>query len=395
MHVGLVDLKWRGHHTPYVVYLARYFTEQGHEVTFVTDEDHPRLDELPESEYLHVRTASVPKFGGDPGSNLAASIHEQWMRVRQLRRVFQITTEAEIDVVHLLYFDRTQVPLRVASTLIREPLPQIVTTLHRDMFTKTEHVRGAKRLTQAVTRGALYSVLSDGTVEYLTVHADSIRDRIIDRIEAATRDNTKTIPAPTPDLNADVSQTEAREALDLQTDAPILLFFGELRYEKGPDLLGKAIRGIEQPVTVVFAGSEADFSQRDVDEWKRETAAAVTVIDRIEFVPEAEVDYYFIAADALVLPYRRRRGISGPLRRACMANTHIIGNGGSDIGALIEENGLGHTFTHGSVSSLRETIVEFLVDSSQYPTDDVVRYAKEQHWRNTGRTLKILYTNNI
>jgi glycosyltransferase involved in cell wall biosynthesis len=393
MHVGLVDLKWRGHHTPYVVYLSRYFTEVGHEVTFITDENHPRLDELPDSESLHVRKAHFSRTETDLGSSLSASLHEQWIRVRQLRRIFRLTDETDVDVLHFLYFDRTQIPLWIASTLTREPLPPIVTTLHRDMFTDSENVGGAKRLTQATTRRALDSTLSHETVDYLTVHADRIRDRIIDSVGAATRDNTRAVPAPTPELNVSASQTEAREALDLPTDAPLLLFFGELRYEKGPDLLGRAIQEIEGPVTVVFAGPEADFSQRDIDEWRQGAEEPATVIDRIGYVPEEKVEYYFVAADALVLPYRRTRGISGPLRRACMANTHIIGNDGSDIGALIEKNGLGQTFAHESVLSLRETITEFLDDASQYPMDAVVRYAEEQHWRNTGRSLEKLYSN--
>ena len=395
MHIGLVDLKWRGHHTPYVVYLSRYFTEKGHEVTFITDENHPRLDELPDSENLHVRTARFSRTERDPGLGLAASLHEQWVRVRQLRRIFRLADETDVDVLHFLYFDRTQVPLWIASTLTRVPLPPIVTTLHRDMFTDTEKSGGAKRLTQEATRYSLDSTLSNGTVGYLTVHAYSIRDRIIDCVGAATLDNTRTVPAPTPELNVSASQTEARETLGLPADTPLLLFFGGLRYEKGPDLLGKALQELEQPVTVVFAGPEADFTRRHVDEWKEETEEPVTVIGRIGFVPEEKVEYYFVAADALVLPYRRSRGISGPLRRACMANTPIIGNDRSDIGALIEVNRLGQTFAHGSVQSLRETIIEFLANPSRYPTYDLVQYANEQHWKNTGRTLEILYRNII
>lgn len=395
MHIGLVDLKWRGHHTPYIVYLSRYFTEEGHGVTFITDENHPRLDELPDTEKLHVRTARFSRTEKDPGSSLAASLHEQWVRVRQLRRIFQLADEADVDVLHSLYFDRTQVPLWIASTLTREPSLPFVTTLHRDMFTDTGNGGGAKWLTQAATRMALDSTLSNRTVDYLTVHADSIRDRIIDCVGAASRDNTRTVPAPTPELNVSASQTEARETLGLPTDTPLLLFFGGLRYEKGPDLLGKAMQELEQPVTVVFAGSGADFTQRHVDEWKQETEEPVTVVDRIGFVPEKKVEYYFVAADALVLPYRRTRGISGPLRRACMANTHIIGNDGSDIGALIEKNGLGHTFSHESVSSLRETIVEFLSDPARYPTDNVIGFAEEQYWRNTGKSLETLYRKSV
>lgn len=74
-----------------------------------------------------------------------------------------------------------------------------------------------------------------------------------------------------------------------------------------------------------------------------------------------------------------------------MADTDIIGNDEPDIGALIEANGLGHTFDHNSVSSLRKTLKEFLAKPARYPTDDVVQYGEEQHWTNTGKALETLY----
>lgn len=390
MHVGLVDLKWRGHHTPYVVYLSRYFTEEGHEVTFITDEKHPWLDELPDSESLHVRTARFSRTGKDSESNLAASLHEQWIRVRQLRRIFRLANRADVDVLHFLYFDRTQVPLWIASTLTREPLPPIVTTLHRDAFTNTEETGSPKRATQAVTTRALNSSLTEETIRWLTVHTKSIQQRIIDSVDAATKENTVTIPPPTPELSVNVTQKQAREYIDLPTEIPILLFFGGLRYEKGPDLLAEAMQTVDHPVAVVFAGAEADFTQKDIDRWKEQIHEPVTVIDRIKFISEQDVDYYFTAADALVLPYRRQRGISLPLGMACMAGTPIIGNQDSDIGETIERNNLGTTFRSGSVSDLT-TRIEELVSQRNQQNDELRAFAESRHWRKTGEVLEELY----
>lgn len=390
MHVGLVDLKWRGHHTPYVIYLSRYFTEQGHDVTFITDEEHPRLDELPNSANLNVRTANFSETEKNPRSSLAASLHEQWIRVRQLRRIFRMANGADVDVLHFLYFDRTQVPLWIASTLVRESLPPIVTTLHRDAFTDTEETNISKQATQAVTIRALDSSLTEGTIRFLTVHAKSIQERIIDSVDAATKENTVVIPAPTPELSVNVTQKQAREYLDLPTEIPILLFFGELRYEKGPDLLAEAMQTVDRPAVVVFAGSEADFTQKDIDRWKEQIHEPVTVIDHIKFIPEQDVDYYFTAADALVLPYRRQRGISLPLGTACMAGTPIIGNRESDIGETIERNNLGTTFRSGSVFDLT-TRIEELVSQRNQQNDELRAFAESRHWRKTGEMLEELY----
>lgn len=391
MHIGLVDLKWRGHHTPYIVYLSRYFTEQAHEVTFITDEEHPHLDELPASKHLHIQTASFPKLDRDPGSNLIASVREQWIRVRQLWRIFQLSNQAEVEVLHFLYFDRTQVPMCVASKLFRETIPPIVTTSHRDAFTETKTKSIPKRLTQLATIHSLNSCLANGSIRYLTVHTESIRQRIIDSVEAATTENTMVIPAPTPDLSVDVMQDQAREYLELPTGIPIFLFFGGLRYEKGPDLLAEAMQHIDHPAAVLFAGSEADFTQRDINRWKRHIDEPVEVIDHITFIPEGEVDYYFVAANALILPYRRRKGISGPLRRACMAGTPIVGNAKSDIGYIIKQHGLGVTFKSESPVRLAEAI-KSLLDSSERPRQKrLEQYGKSVLWTETGSSLELLY----
>lgn len=391
MHIGLVDLKWKGHHTPYVVYLSQYFTERGHKVTFITDEEHPHLDELPRSEHLHIRSESFSKAERNPGADLAASIREQWSRVRQLQRIFRMSNQAEVDLLHFLYFDRTQVPIWVARNLIRDALPTIVTTLHRDAFTETEGTSRAKRLTQAATVHSLDICLANGTVRYLTVHTESIRERIIDSVDAATTENTEVIPAPTPDLSVDVTQKQAREYLDLPTEIPILLFFGGLRYEKGPDLLAKSLQYLDQPVVALFAGSEADFTQRDVDRWKRRIDEPVAVIDRIKFILEEDVDYYFVAANALILPYRREKGISGPLRRACMSETPIVGNAKSDIGHIIVKHGLGVTFKSGSPVKLAEAIESLLESPDTSRTKRLNRYGRSVHWTKTGRSLEALY----
>ena len=389
MNVGLVDLKWGGHHTPYVVYLSRYFTDHGHRVTFVTRKENPRLDELPDSDDLTIRAVDFPTFPDDSPQGLFASVREQLIRVAQLREIYRTVHDADVDVVHLLYFDRTQVPFWIAAKSASMEMPPTVATLHRDAFLDNSDRTVLTLATQTMTRLALDSTLANGSLDCLTVHANSIRDRIIGAVPAATRANTRTIPAPTPDLTVEVSQSEARDYLDLPQNHPVFLFFGGLRYEKGPDVLAEALRDVDREITVVFAGSEADFTQADVDAWKGDTPGHVHIEDRIEFVPEVDVDYYFVAADALVLPYRRERGISGPLRRAAWVSTPIIGNRGSDIGDLIETHELGYTF--GDRTRLAELLSSVGSESSTELGSSLSDFARSRHWSRTGESMIDIY----
>lgn len=395
MHVALVDLRWDGHHTPYVVYLSRYFTDEGHEVTFITHAENPRLDELPESENLTIRAADIPRFSDDVPGGLLASVTEQGYRTRQLLEIYRIACEAGVEVVHLLYFDRTQIPLYIAEKLSSDDFPPTVATLHRDAFLDNNDRPLPKLVTQAATKWALHSTLRDGTLDCLTVHANSIQDRIIGAVPAATRANTRTIPAPTPEPSIDVSQREAREYLDLPTNEPLFLFFGGLRYEKGPDILAKALQDVEQEITVVFAGSQVDFTQADVDRWKRQVPEYVTIVDRIEFIPEADVDYYFTAADALVLPYRRIRGISGPLRRAAMVGTPIIAPENSDIGSIVVQHDLGRCIENPLGTGLSGWFNCYDGNLAITPQRALSCFAESRHWMATGYLLMEIFEESM
>lgn len=403
MHIALIDFNWTGHHTPYAVFISRYFVEKGHFVTFVTDRDHPRLDELPDHERLSVQLIDCTSYKSDrkneikneSGEGFIRALKDQSIRTKLLYQLLNKIGDIELDILHFLYFERNQIPIRMATRLFSGPIPPIVVTLHRDAFTERKNGGVPNRLTSLATSRAIGSCLSDGTIIRLTVHSDNMRDRIIESVPRATLENIQTIPAPTPCITADGSKKEARAKLELPEDDSILLFFGEHRYEKGPDILFNALCSVDRPVTAVFAGPENDVSQKEIKQWQTAVNPPVAIVERAEFIPEEEVDYYFLAADALVLPYRRERGISGPLIRACMANTHIIGPANSDIGRIIERHDLGQTFEKGSVTDLRQTITTFIDDQDQYPTETVVQYGKSQHWRETGKTLENIYRKSI
>lgn len=383
MHIALVDLHWRGHHTPYVSLLVRSFVTEGHEVTFVTDERHERLDDLPDFGAFSVELLRLPE-PPDELSSLGSSLREQYIRTRRLRQIFETTNDAAVDLVHFLYFDRTQIPLYAASTLGFSPSVPVFGTLHHDMFTG-DFETGDQSFVQRAVAFSLSKTLESGALSRVFVHAESMRERILRVAPSIASGDVATVPAPTPDP-IDVSQREARRRLDLPVDPhPMLLFFGQFREEKGPDLLARALRETESSITVVYAGSLSEFSCDDFSSWKRHADDKVSFIDRVGFVPEDEVDLYFTAADALVLPYRRRRGISGPLRRAAVVGTPSIGPRDTDVGEIIARHGLGTTFEYRSVSSLRDALRSVEARHEWTPPREFVDH---RMWHSAGqRTL--------
>jgi glycosyltransferase involved in cell wall biosynthesis len=99
------------------------------------------------------------------------------------------------------------------------------------------------------------------------------------------------------------SKAEAREALDVPGDATILLYFGMIRpYKNVPRLIETfADVGTADWRLVVAGRPQSDGTRAAV-----EAAAAGDdrVRTRLEYVPDAEVRRYMLAADAVVLPFR-------------------------------------------------------------------------------------------
>lgn len=103
-----------------------------------------------------------------------------------------------------------------------------------------------------------------------------------------------------------ISPQEARKHLHLPLDKKIVLFFGYIRKYKGVDVLIKAFGLIQKQMKDVFLhivgqpfGETWDKYEELIKENNLENCSKV----ELGFVPESEIEYYFSAADVVVLPY--------------------------------------------------------------------------------------------
>jgi glycosyltransferase involved in cell wall biosynthesis len=380
----------------YANFVVEYLLESGHDVTFFTASNHARLDVFPNhSDFEIVQLA--PLNVNDEAGGYLGTIQDQWTRVRQFQTGMSIARNDQLDLVHFLTVDWFPLPIWL-STLLGTESPPIVGTLHRD-YRATDKLQPKERLLPRLkremkrtfdrgNRRALASCLEAGPIDRLLVHAPSMRERLLSTLDLPGN-AVRTVAAPTPKPDEVLETGEARPRLDLPTDDLILLFFGTLGYPKGPDILGRALRSVERDVTVVYAGSEGTFGREDVERWRLESPANVRVLSRLEFVPEVEVYPYFSAADFLLLPYRRRYGISGPLRRACMVQTPVIGSDSTDVGDIIAENGLGTTFEYGNSRALAETIDA--VDPPEPFSEALARYCEQITAQKAGESFEDIY----
>ncbi len=142
----------------------------------------------------------------------------------------------------------------------------------------------------------------------------------------------------------------------VQTESPVVLFFGLLRPYKGLDVLLEAWRGIEGAELWIVG-----MPRFDVAPLSEVAPSSVRFVPR--FVPDAELPAYFRRADLVVLPYLEADQ-SGVLFTALAFGKPLLL---SDVGGFpeIAATGAARTVPAGNPAALREALRELLGDPAR------------------------------
>ncbi len=143
---------------------------------------------------------------------------------------------------------------------------------------------------------------------HLVVHGEAARARLSGRLGLpAGRLRVLFHPSYLGAYPDTVSRHGARARLGLPATAPMLLAFGMLRPYKGLLALCEAFAALPPSARgdarLWIVGEAADAPTTAALRTAAERIPALRLVDR--FVPEEEVQLYFRACDAVVLPYRR------------------------------------------------------------------------------------------
>ncbi|MDS0261356.1 glycosyltransferase family 4 protein [Haloarcula sp. S1CR25-12] len=132
-----------------------------------------------------------------------------------------------------------------------------------------------------------------------------------------------------------ISKAAARRELGIDTDGGVVLFFGNVREYKGLDSLIRMVDDIgdERALELIIAGE----CWEDWDEY----AALIEsrgLTDRVHrfpgYIPEADLEFHFTAADVVALPYDYFDAQSGVAELADNFGTVSVGY---DVGGLAEQ----------------------------------------------------------
>lgn len=175
-----------------------------------------------------------------------------------------------------------------------------------------------------------------------------------------------------------LGKSEARDVLDLPGDKRIVLFFGGLRRDKGPDVIVQAMPLLSDDWVLVIAGEGKEAEHLRF--LANELGCSDRIVFRVGYVPEREVSRYFFSADVVALPYRTDfLGTSGVLGRAAVHGVPIVGTRVGEIGDVISDYDLGAVVRPNDPAALAAAIQRLGGHAAQARNPE--EFLRRHHWK--------------
>lgn len=238
-------------------------------------------------------------------------------------------------VFHILWNNKFELFDRIFLMLYYKLLgKRIVLTVH--------NVNAGKRDANDSSANRVSLRIQYSLANYVFVHTPRMKGELLSEFGIAA-EKVGVIPFGINNtvLNTSVSAEEAKRHLGIESTDKTLLFFGNIAPYKGLEYLLESfaeLSKIDASYRLIIAG-QPKGSQ---DYWSKlhstivRSPARERIVEKIHYVPDAETEWYFKAADVLILPY-----------------THIF-----QSGVLFLGYSFGLPAIAADVGSLKEEIVE-------------------------------------
>jgi len=160
----------------------------------------------------------------------------------------------------------------------------------------------------------------------------------------------------------EVSKQSARRHLAIPARGKIFLTFGNNHPGKDFEAIFQAFQGLPRDLIIFQAGKLGTASEEgDPVRLARKYSSCDNTIVMDEFVPESDKVYYFRAADAIVLSYKKNFVQSASIiNDAARFSIPVIASAVGQVGEFVRTYRLGVTFAPEDPRSLREAVLEFL-----------------------------------
>ena len=229
-------------------------------------------------------------------------------------------------------------------------------------------------------------------------HENHVGGRLLTRLTLRTADlfltnsadNKQTLASLFPDIPAvkafhplydifpksGISQMVARKKLSLNGN--VILFFGYIREYKGLAVLIRAMTRVlkKMDCRLVVAG-EFYESKKNYDRLIAEEGLEGKVIFHDRYIPNEAVEQYFVAADAVVLPYIKASQ-SGIIQLSYHFGKPVITTNVGGLAETVKHGKTGYIIAADDPVVLADAIVEFYNNRKTIPFDQNIESIKSE-----------------
>jgi D-inositol-3-phosphate glycosyltransferase len=359
----------------YTFWLCRGLAREGVDVTLITTEN--RQDMREKFTVLPVSPAK-----GDGGNWIIKLVKY----IRYLYWLFFYVKHSQADIIHYQFFRRERIEC------LYFPLLRLI---HKRVFFTAHNILPHEHnFIDYYLRSLVYKYASN-----IIVHTTGSKERLLQMFNV-NPDKVDIVPAVKPTSgvrNSSVTRTTAREWLHLSPADKVLLFFGFIREYKGLDLLLAAFdiaRANVEGLKLIIAGKPQTPELLERYQTQiRQMKYGASVLFKAEFIPNEAVDYYFRAADALAVPYKRI-DLSGVLQEAFTYSLPVLATNVGNFKELIQPGINGYITENNTPQEFAHIIQQAFQDMSILAQMGKAAFAIDQNypsWEKIGMLTSEVY----
>lgn len=194
----------------------------------------------------------------------------------------------------------------------------------------------------------------------------------------------------------DMSKEKARELIGIDNQRPVILFFGFVREYKGLKHLINAIPKVlekKADTLLLIVGDFAGDKEQYTDLIK-EKAISDNVAIYDGYIPDKEVEKYFAASDAVVLPYESATQ-SGIVQIAYGFEKPVIATNVGGLPEVVLNEKTGYVVQQGDDEELANKIVDFFEQNkAEEFKENIQLEAYKYSWDRMNEHIEALYGEN-
>ena len=363
----------------YALHLCKALKKAGIDITLVVTDDN--VDD---------GTIDFPFLPISPSKTKSVSKYKKLFKYyNYLLNVYKLIRKEKYDVIHFQFFRRRRIESLyfLMLKLIRIKLAHTVHDVTPLNENKLDH---------------FFSLMVYKTADVLFVHSNSNK-KALQQLKLS-EEKIKVVPHGDFDTfipDRIITKPEARKFFGLTQEQNIILFFGAIKEYKGLDILLNSLSFASDKInnlTLLIAGMpdpiELKFEYTNIIS---DLPKEINVIFHDKFIPNVDVEKYFIASDVVLLPYRRISH-SGVLHLAYSFGRPVIATNVGDFEETIDEGKSGFVLASNSPENLAEKIIQAF--SNRPKLEEMGRYARhlsetKYTWEKSAELMKPIYEKMI